>query len=917
MRTKTHLDMSIARSRLLTHLHRSSLVRLDRGIRTTTASSSSSSSLEQKRLRTPFPISEFEHEKSEIPVAARFLWSYEGKTAGTGLRKFPSSSESYVFEEFADEQTWLQEMKLKHEILDSHESECVVFDEDKNTDEACFELLEYVVSTVTNTYADRIFVSGVESGIDERFIEIPKLDGFKKSLTNVKNGRDALILAARLTTSELCLMRQCDDDDERDRNSNSKEHRFVAGVVCFSFDPKKRDGKNLSELHKPVPGYEAKIASATRKVFDNLLKEMEDDGQPLWRANWAVQNSGDLISTDLNWHPTNVKIGGVKNRKAALMQKSAEGGEAFENIDDMHTGYFDPTQEMPQTISDVGEKMQLRVEYETISKLKRNNKFSLFTVKTYLEKLQNFCSEEAAEALYVAITEASESELKYKSLENENLRRLILDFLKTKLARKLPMPVLVNGDKGGRNASAFVSSTASSLKKCPMGFGTAKVVEEEEEEVVAVPSELLKQNEILPKWYSYDKSIEEASPLPPSYYTRRDISRVEQTTILSPEESWVCIGVVSDAPNVNDYFTTTVFGDGNANDDEDDENTLNLEIVCIRKEDGTFVAYENVCAHHFAKIAVEKRGSCEPVRCSKKDNKNNINEAGAEKCTFALKCPYHGFTYDVNDEGRLISATKMKGVEGRTSNIKLKGDFVCETFGPFVFLKRRKNEIQSLRSFLGEAFVDELLHEANIDVQKNEFVHVKRETFDVASNWKVFCDNYLDGGFHVPFAHKDLVRDGCDMSAYSIKLFDNKNSIQSVKTKKTKNNNLNNSNRLGSEAVYGFAFPNVMVNRYGEWLDTNVAKPHPSGDPNKCIVEFNWFLRTQEHERLSDTDLQKALEASVRVQREDENLCALVQRGLRSKLASTSLKDEGLYSPEVEHIMFAFHRKYYDSVRRE
>ncbi len=29
-------------------------------------------------------------------------------------------------------------------------------------------------------------------------------------------------------------------------------------------------------------------------------------------------------------------------------------------------------------------------------------------------------------------------------------------------------------------------------------------------------------------------------------------------------------------------------------------------------------------------------------------------------------------------------------------------------------------------------------------------------TYDLTCNWKVFADNYLDGGYHVPIAHPDL-----------------------------------------------------------------------------------------------------------------------------------------------------------------
>ena len=31
--------------------------------------------------------------------------------------------------------------------------------------------------------------------------------------------------------------------------------------------------------------------------------------------------------------------------------------------------------------------------------------------------------------------------------------------------------------------------------------------------------------------------------------------------------------------------------------------------------------------------------------------------------------------------------------------------------------------------------------------------------------------------------------------------------------------------RLGSGAAYGFIYPNLMLNRYGPWLDTNTVFP--------------------------------------------------------------------------------------------
>ena len=47
------------------------------------------------------------------------------------------------------------------------------------------------------------------------------------------------------------------------------------------------------------------MKAAVSRVFSGLAPD-----RPLWRANWALQNNAEIISTDLPWHPTNVKLGG-------------------------------------------------------------------------------------------------------------------------------------------------------------------------------------------------------------------------------------------------------------------------------------------------------------------------------------------------------------------------------------------------------------------------------------------------------------------------------------------------------------------------------------------------------------------------------------------------------------------------------
>ena len=43
----------------------------------------------------------------------------------------------------------------------------------------------------------------------------------------------------------------------------------------------------------------------------------------------------------------------------------------------------------------------------------------------------------------------------------------------------------------------------------------------------------------------------------------------------------------------------------------------------------------------------------------------------------------------------------------------------------------------------------------------------RRVNYDVSCNWKVFVDNYLDGGYHVGIVHGDLTA-GLDIDSYNI-----------------------------------------------------------------------------------------------------------------------------------------------------
>lgn len=249
----------------------------------------------------------------------------------------------------------------------------------------------------------------------------------------------------------------------------------------------------------------------------------------------------------------------------------------------------------------------------------------------------------------------------------------------------------------------------------------------------------------------------------------------------------------------------------------------------------------------------------------------------------------------------------MKGVKdfkARENGLK---QIQVDTLEPFVFISFSPVPLQAVRETLSESVAGPL----DGFGRQEHLKFVRRVVYDLPSNWKVFCDNYLDGGYHVAVAHPALAS-GLRDSSYKVEGVKN-GTVQSVSTQTTsapegvqKNSSKNGPSRLGSSATYSFAYPNFMVNRYGPWMDTNTVIPTKH---DTASVVFDYFLDV-EQVRKDDPDvdidefINKSLEASDQVQVEDEHLCRIVQQGLASRGYSA-----GRYAPDLEHGMYAFHRQ--------
>lgn len=290
--------------------------------------------------------------------------------------------------------------------------------------------------------------------------------------------------------------------------------------------------------------------------------------------------------------------------------------------------------------------------------------------------------------------------------------------------------------------------------------------------------------------------------------------------------------------------------------------------VVLRGDDGVLRAFSNTCRHKGREVV---QGSGRADR---------------------LVCGYHAWTYDLR--GRLRSAPRMAGIEGFDRDALSLPPLPVETWGPWAWIATAPEPPPLLPRV---AQLDRML--AATGWERLRF-H-SRTSWTVACNWKVYVDNYLDGGYHVPHMHPSLDAQ-IDMSSYRTALYD-AFSVQTVQPAAAPDarTEVDARVRIGPGAIYAWIHPNLMLNRYGPCLDTNLVIPL---GPDRCRVDYEFFFVDDgDDPEATRRFVEASIEQSALTQREDVAICESVQRGLRSRHY-----DVGRYAPRVEHGEHHFHR---------
>jgi choline monooxygenase len=345
--------------------------------------------------------------------------------------------------------------------------------------------------------------------------------------------------------------------------------------------------------------------------------------------------------------------------------------------------------------------------------------------------------------------------------------------------------------------------------------------------------------------------LERARTIPAAWYADVEIAAAERRTVFA--DSWIFVGRLNQVEKPGSYFTADLAGE---------------PILVIRGQDGVLRAFYNVCRHKAAVLLSEPSGQVSRLRCR-----------------------YHGWTYDL--AGRLRGTPEFDGVAEFTREENGLKEIAVATFGPLV----------AVRQDAGGPSLTECLNPLPERVPQTELAamhFIERKEYELRCNWKVFVDNYLDGGYHVNTVHPALAG-MLDYSKYRTETF----AFSSVQTSPL--DGARASLRPGQLAQYWYVFPNFMQNLYGGMMDTNVVFPLA---PDRCRVIFDFYFAADGptgEERFQ----RESMDLAHQIQLEDMGICEEVQRGLGS-----CSYDTGRFSVQREKAGYHFHQRLAQCLRK-
>jgi choline monooxygenase len=283
-----------------------------------------------------------------------------------------------------------------------------------------------------------------------------------------------------------------------------------------------------------------------------------------------------------------------------------------------------------------------------------------------------------------------------------------------------------------------------------------------------------------------------------------------------------------------------------------------VPVVLVRDRDAGLRGFLNVCRHRGHPVA----------------------EGSGRRET--LQCRYHGWTYGL--DGTLRAAPRA----GREPDFELGGialrPVAVDTWGPLVFVNASLDG-PPLAAALGA-----LPESVPLDGLEFRF----RDEFELAANWKVVCENYLEC-YHCAIAHPGFSR-LVDVSPDAYRLEANGRVLSQFGPER----------ETGAVGSFHFVWPNVTINVWPGGPNLSIGPVLPL-EPGRTGRFLDYFFAPDADEAW----VSELLELDAQVGREDRELVEGVQRGV-----STGLVEHGRLLPESERLVARFQELVADALAR-
>ncbi len=316
----------------------------------------------------------------------------------------------------------------------------------------------------------------------------------------------------------------------------------------------------------------------------------------------------------------------------------------------------------------------------------------------------------------------------------------------------------------------------------------------------------------------------------------RDPAVYEQERVRVFAASWQLMGHLRELAAPGDYIAGTIAG---------------CPLLVVRRDDGGLSGFHNVCRHRAGPLVTDENGSC-----------------GRE-----LVCKYHGWAYTL--DGRLKRARDFGRAEGFNAGDWPLFPVDVATWDDLVFVSIAEPG-QPLPVFLSPL----IRRMAGRDL--GHLVPAGRRTHDIACNWKIYVENYLEG-YHVPAVHPALNAE-IESGDYRV-VMDGAIAIHEVPVKAAKK----------GEAVYdglwAWVWPNLGVNIYAHGLMLERILPAGLG---RTRLVYDYYLKPGIAADASETA--KVIGMSDVVTAEDKWICERVQENIDADVYAA-----GVLSPRHEN----------------